>query len=215
MRVNQFLVYTEQYEWLKELSNEQLGQLFRELFEYASQEDYRPSFSDQAVSMAFSFIRQQLDRAQERYKEKCRQNTVNINQRWHGAESKSMQTDTTVYDRIQSNTTGYHNKNNSNSKNNSRNSERGGNTACFCPPSFEDLTSYCSSNGLEIDVPQFLDYYTARGWTLSNGAPMKDWKAAARSWARRGAKFRRLPTAPAAPGEEVLRTLATPDDFED
>ena len=30
-----------------------------------------------------------------------------------------------------------------------------------------------------------MDYYAAQGWKLSNGNPMKDWRAAVRNWAHR------------------------------
>lgn len=60
----------------------------------------------------------------------------------------------------------------------------------FAPPTPEDVRSYANENGLRIDADRFVDYYEARGWRLSQGAPMKDWRAAVRAWARRDAKNR-------------------------
>ena len=45
--------------------------------------------------------------------------------------------------------------------------------------------------GLSIDPGRFVDYYGQQGWKLSNGNPMKDWKAAARNWARRDGEKQR------------------------
>lgn len=55
----------------------------------------------------------------------------------------------------------------------------------FAPPTLSELELFCSENGLNIDCKRFLYYYEARGWKLSGGMAMTDWKAAVRSWARR------------------------------
>lgn len=54
----------------------------------------------------------------------------------------------------------------------------------FAPPTLNQLEMFCSENGLNIDCKRFLYYYEARGWKLSGGMAMTDWKAAVRSWAR-------------------------------
>lgn len=54
----------------------------------------------------------------------------------------------------------------------------------FAPPALSELKLFCSENGLNIDCKRFLYYYEARGWKLSGGMAMTDWKAAVRSWAR-------------------------------
>ena len=54
----------------------------------------------------------------------------------------------------------------------------------FAPPTLNQLEMFCSENGLNIDCERFLYYYEARGWKLSGGMAMTDWKAAVRSWAR-------------------------------
>ena len=54
----------------------------------------------------------------------------------------------------------------------------------FAPPTLSELELFCSENGLNIDCKRFLYYYEARGWKLSGGMAMTDWKAAVRSWAR-------------------------------
>ena len=45
---------------------------------------------------------------------------------------------------------------------------------------------------MTIDAQQFVDFYAAKGWKVGS-APMKDWQAAARNWARRDAKDARPP----------------------
>lgn len=51
-------------------------------------------------------------------------------------------------------------------------------------PDLQDIISYIQENGYQVDAEQFYDYYTARGWKV-NGAPIADWTALVRNWARR------------------------------
>lgn len=55
----------------------------------------------------------------------------------------------------------------------------------FQPPTLDDVTDYIDQHTeLRCIHPQtFLDYYTARGWKLSNGCSVKDWHALLRRWA--------------------------------
>ena len=54
----------------------------------------------------------------------------------------------------------------------------------FSAPKKEELEAYAREAGLELDAEAFLDYYAANGWRVGK-SPMKDWRAAARSWSRR------------------------------
>lgn len=59
-----------------------------------------------------------------------------------------------------------------------------GGKARFAPPSPEDVEAYASEKGLDIDADRFCDFYASKGWKVGK-SPMKDWRAAARNWARR------------------------------
>lgn len=54
----------------------------------------------------------------------------------------------------------------------------------FVPPSIQEVNEYCRNRGNTINAERFVDYYQQSGWKLSNGVPMKDWKAAVRNWER-------------------------------
>ena len=58
------------------------------------------------------------------------------------------------------------------------------NTKRFIPPTFEEVQAYCTERGNNIDPEQFVDFYTANGWVQGKGKPIKDWKAAVRTWER-------------------------------
>ena len=54
----------------------------------------------------------------------------------------------------------------------------------FTPPTADEVASFCSESGIIIDIGNFIDFYTSKGWKVGSQS-MKDWKAAARNWARR------------------------------
>jgi hypothetical protein len=54
----------------------------------------------------------------------------------------------------------------------------------FAPPTPEQVRAYCKERNNAVDADQFWDFYAAKGWKVGN-APMKDWKAAVRTWEKR------------------------------
>lgn len=61
-------------------------------------------------------------------------------------------------------------------------------------PTLEQIAAYCAERGNAVDPSRFLDYYESKGWLIGK-SPMKDWRAAVRTWERneRNGKSR-LPT---------------------
>lgn len=55
----------------------------------------------------------------------------------------------------------------------------------FVPPDVDEVRAYCLERRNGIDPASFVDYYQARGWMLGKGQPMKDWRAAVRTWEKR------------------------------
>ncbi len=53
----------------------------------------------------------------------------------------------------------------------------------FSKPSVVDIAAYCQERGKGVDAQHFFDYYEANGWKVGKN-PMKDWKAAVRTWER-------------------------------
>lgn len=49
-------------------------------------------------------------------------------------------------------------------------------------PGLEEVRAYCEERRNGIDAQTFIDYYDARGWKLSNGCKVKDWRALVRRW---------------------------------
>ena len=53
----------------------------------------------------------------------------------------------------------------------------------FKKPSLEEVQDYCKERNNNINAEQFLDFYESNGWKVGKN-PMKDWKAAVRTWER-------------------------------
>ena len=64
-----------------------------------------------------------------------------------------------------------------------RNANKPQRTPRFSPPSVEEVAAYCAERRNGVDPQRFVDYYTANGWRVGK-SPMKDWKAAVRTWER-------------------------------
>ena len=67
-----FILYTSYYALIEGLTDEQLGQLTRAIFLYAR--DGRTISLEQVVRMAFAFIKDNIERNQDKYQAKCEKN---------------------------------------------------------------------------------------------------------------------------------------------
>lgn len=54
----------------------------------------------------------------------------------------------------------------------------------FSRPTVEDVQAYCTDRGNNVDAQAFCDFYESKGWMVGSN-PMKDWKAAVRTWENR------------------------------
>lgn len=53
----------------------------------------------------------------------------------------------------------------------------------FIPPTLEEVREYCKERNNRVDPERFIDHYESNGWKVGKN-PMKDWKAAVRTWER-------------------------------
>lgn len=106
-----FILYTSDYQLIEGLTDERLGQLTRALFIYAR--DGEVINLEPVVRMAFVFIKDKIDRNQQKYQKKCERNRENIRKRWNKSntndtkENERIPNDTNVYERIPNDTTRY------------------------------------------------------------------------------------------------------------
>ena len=167
------------------MSMEQRGELFTAILCYAAGEPVLDL--DAAADMAFSFIRERMDRDNAAYMEKVEKrreagklggrpkaNGFSEKQekakKANGFSEKQNNPDTVpVTDTVSVF-----------EKESKEKSMR------FSPPTRQNVAEYCAEKGYSgFDVERFLDYYTSNGWMVGKNK-MRDWKAAVRNWARAG-----------------------------
>lgn len=64
----------------------------------------------------------------------------------------------------------------------------------FIKPTAEEVRAYCAERGNHVDAQAFVDFYEAKGWKVGS-SPMKDWKAAVRTWEKRDAERKQSATS--------------------
>ena len=64
----------------------------------------------------------------------------------------------------------------------------------FVKPTVEDIQAYITEKGYDLNAQQIFDHYEMVGWVYGRGHnPIKDWKAAVRTWNRNSDKAQKLP----------------------
>ena len=165
-----FCAYYSYLTSMKNLSDAECGRLFRALLQYGA--------GDKSInlqgreSIAFDFMAAQMDRDNEAYEARCQKNKDNILQRYSNE-----------YERNRSYTKPTKEK----EKEKKNNKERTTNVVPKkdFPPTVEQVAEYCRDRCNGIDAESFVDYYTARGWVYNGKQPMKDWRAAVRTWEKK------------------------------
>lgn len=180
-----FVLYTEYLRHIQKMSMEQRGELFTAILCYAADESV-PEL-DAAADMAFSFIRERMDRDNAAYMDKVekRREAGKLGGRpkadgfsekqekakkANGFSEKQKNPDTdTVLDTVPV-----------------IKKESVEKSLRFSPPTRQDVAEYCAEKEFkDLDVERFIDYYTSNGWMVGK-SKMKDWKATVRNWARAG-----------------------------
>lgn len=161
-----FCAYHSLIESLTPYGDAECGRLFRAALVYSAtgkEEEFRGN-----ERYIWPTIKMMIDRDTEKYADKCRKNAENVAKR---------------YERIQSNTTAYESyqekekeKDKEEVKKENTKKERR-----FVAPTVDEVRAYCTERGNAVDPEAFVDFYTSKGWKVGKD-PMKDWKAAVRTW---------------------------------
>ena len=180
-----FVLYTEYLRHIQKMSMDQRGELFTAILCYAAGESV-PEL-DAAADMAFSFIRERMDRDNAAYMEKVekRREAGKLGGRPKANaydENQTKAKKANVFSKKQNNPDTVPDTDTVPviKKESKEKSMR------FSPPTRQNVAEYCAEKGYSgFDVERFLDYYTSNGWMVGK-SKMKDWKAAVRNWARAG-----------------------------
>ena len=93
-----FILYTSYYALIEGLTDEQLGQLTRAIFLYAR--DGRTISLEPVVRMAFAFIKDNIERNQDKYQAKCEKNRqIALERERKKREAREKEGNTNVHER--------------------------------------------------------------------------------------------------------------------
>lgn len=73
----------------------------------------------------------------------------------------------------------------------------------FQKPSLDEIRQYCISRDNKVDPEQFFNFYESKGWIIGK-SPMKDWRAAVRTWEKREKEVPQRKRSPLTKNESVL-----------
>lgn len=180
---NSFVLYTDYQEQLELLSMEQRGALLTAIMAYAA--DKALPDMDGVTKMAFSFIRANMDRDREKYEKTIEARraagrsggltkAANVKAKLANA-SKAKQALANLHDNVNDNVNVNVNVNDIGIGHTTKKK--------FTPPTREQVQEYIQERGYNVDADRFVDFYTSKGWMIGKN-PMKDWKAAVRTWSR-------------------------------
>ena len=189
-----FLLYKAFYAPISKMSNEQLGRLFRAIFEYQinGREDV-----DDDLQMAFGFFINQFWIDEQKYQVKVEKLKNNANKRWQkqrfGNPSPTNAIASNCMQTMQKDANNAYNVNdndndNANAKENDNEGIARPASSSFVVPTLDELHAFCLSKNIVIDEMAFLEHYDLSGWTDRNGKPVSNWRQAALRWYRNETK---------------------------
>lgn len=224
------ILYFDMIEQWDMLTDEQAGALIKALLRYGKTGEQFQT-DDGMLKMAFSFIAAQIDRDCEKWDDVKKKRVEAAQKRWEKKQTDEMQCDAmqtnandanasfalqdmqadandavnvTVNDTVNvTDTVTVINNNNADKPQKQKRS-------VFVRPTVEEVAAYCAERNNGIDAQAFIDFYASKGWMIGKN-PMKDWKAAVRTWERNERPNKPAPVQPAKIKQENFQN----DSFDD
>jgi hypothetical protein len=197
---NSVVFYKDWYEAFKELSDEERLEAYESIFRYAFDGEVT---GNKLIRIATSTMRCAIDRDNEKYEQVSQRRKEAVAKRWNAF--KSIQ-DNTNHTKDTNGTEKENEKENvkENEKEptnvGDRDKEKPSNEGkkkvaqtdrrVFRRPSVEEVDAYCRERGNSVNAQSFVDFYESKGWVVGK-SPMKDWKAAVRTWEQKEGRGRR------------------------
>lgn len=192
-KIRSVLVFSDWQTLFQNLSDEQAGQLIKAMCFYNKGEEYTPS--DPTVTAMFSMVKEGMDHNSDHYDKVCQRRAEagkkGADKRWkdgkshsengkcHSEDGKTCKTLTesesvTLTETLTESESVIPPSEESKSRTRKR----------FRPPTVEEVEAYCFERNNKVDAERFVDFYSSNGWRVGKN-PMKDWKAAVRTWEKR------------------------------
>ena len=164
-----FVLYCDIIHTIEQLTDEQAGHLFKHVLYYVN--DLNPDTDNVITKIAFEPIKQQLKRDLVRYEKIRERNSLSARMRWNANACERIPNDAK-------------NADNDNDNDNDINivlEQKAKKPKRFTKPPVDDVRQYMAELNMNDMSQRFVDYYESNGWKVGKN-PMKDWKAAVRTW---------------------------------
>jgi hypothetical protein len=164
-----FVLYCDIIHTIEQLTDEQAGHLFKHVLYYVN--DLNPDTDNVITKIAFEPIKQQLKRDLVRYEKIRERNSLSARMRW----------DANACERIPNDAKNADNDNDNDNDINIVLDQKAKKPKRFTKPPVDDVRQYMAELNMNDMSQRFVDYYESNGWKVGKN-PMKDWKAAVRTW---------------------------------
>lgn len=202
-----FIFYGEWIDYFKEMSDREIAQTMRAIFNTVEEKEVGELKGTSAVT--YKVIRNQIDRDVQKYREKCDKNRKNAEKRWQNNANAMPGECERNANASEKNANGMQTecerrviKKKSNKENKKENEreikrkeeyERGNKSAPALnqKPTIEEVKKACEELGLSTTVGEkFYYHYEANGWTQGRDKPVLNWVAQLNSWISREKEFK-------------------------
>ena len=182
--MNYVCLYISYLESLAPFSNEEIGRIVKAMLTYAATGEV-PQF-DGNERFIWPTLKAQIDRDEAAYQERCEKNRANGAKGGRPPKKQTVILETEGFSEKpkKAKEKEREKEKEKEKENDSIEADKPPTRHLFSPPSVEEVQAYCVEKGYNVDPERFVDYYTSNGWKVGRN-PMKDWKAAVRSWERK------------------------------
>lgn len=183
-----FYMYSAWERPMSKLTDEQLGKFLRIYYQMQLTGDTDVDSEDPMVDMMLEVVREQVTFDVRSYERKCEANRENGEKGGRPAKpeepNKTQQNPTKPNSRDSDSDTEIDSEIEPEIGIDSERLRSGESKKRFRPPTVEEVEAYCFERNNKVDAERFVDFYASNGWRVGKN-PMKDWKAAVRTWEKR------------------------------
>lgn len=195
-----FLMYDNWSTLFCGLPDEEAGKLIKAICAYKL--GMSEGIEDPVTAAMFNMIKDKLDKDAESYAETCKRRAENgkkgAEMRWNNGKPKqkianaisAMANDSKQWQKM-ADTDNDNDKDIKEKENKKKSADKPHRS--FVPPTADEVRMYCRERNNNVDAQSFVDFYESKGWLVGK-VRMKDWKAAVRTWERRGSSGRTTKT---------------------
>ena len=191
-----FVLYADYIEHFNLLNDIERGQLIMMILYYVNDKPFDATIVSDGVRMAYSFIKNDIDRNSAKYNTTC-QNRAKAAKKREEERKQYQKAQLSQLSQLSQSTTKKHNCHNCDDNDidtetdTVNESESESDIIIYgadayppspTPPTVEEVKAVCNERGYIIDADTFVMYYQSQNWTKANGQPVTDWLSALSYW---------------------------------